>query len=537
MDNIKGRPWLIGQEWDGDTPSDFTNGAIDEVAFYDHNLTWEEIQKISTNGITVNKGKIIEYTYDLGGNITSKKETIYDPATGETSFDTTSYGYGDSNWKDKLTSYDGKTITYDSIGNPLTFDGYSYSWQKGRQLAGISGNGIDTSYKYNDEGIRTQKTVNGVTTTYDLEGDLVVYEESYNVSSPDTKFNKIYYTYTGDGSLVSMNLDGVEYYYIRNGQNDIIGLYDKNGVQVAAYTYDTWGKLVSIKDQNGNDVTDDSSSVGYQNPYGYRGYRYDTDTGMYYLQSRYYNPEIGRYLNADSQLNPQSDITGMNLFCYGGNNPVNTTDPTGHAFMFITAAIDAVVGAVVGGIVAAKQGKSIMKGALIGAVVGGLIGLGAGAAAGVILTGSAAASTATVMTGGGALITTISGGGLVAGGKMVIYNMSQAVSKAPQVFWSGGNLAKDSARKIAQDVGGKTLEMTKLEQYLEKTKAPIEMWKAASTNFANVANNAGSCVYSIQNSAGVGLRSIWATVEYPLLSSRNIIYGIASQSGAINIMP
>jgi hypothetical protein len=214
LDNIKGRPWLIGQEWDGDTPSNSTNGAIDEVAFLEHNLEWDEIQDIYENGITVNKGKTVEYAYDQGDNITSKTETSYDPNTGEVTADTINFEDGDSNWKDKLTSYDGKTITYDEIGNPLTYDGYSYTWQNGRRLAGISCNGVITSYKYNDGGIRTQKTANGVTTTYYLEGDLVIYEESFNVSEPNTKFNRIYYNYTGGGSLVSMNLNGVEYYYI-----------------------------------------------------------------------------------------------------------------------------------------------------------------------------------------------------------------------------------------------------------------------------------------------------------------------------------
>jgi YD repeat-containing protein len=82
---------LIGQEWDGDTPSDLTKGTIDEVAFFDHNLTWDEITDINTNGVTVNKGKTVEYTYDQGGNITSKREITYDPETGEADADTISF--------------------------------------------------------------------------------------------------------------------------------------------------------------------------------------------------------------------------------------------------------------------------------------------------------------------------------------------------------------------------------------------------------------------------------------------------------------
>jgi RHS repeat-associated protein len=357
MDNIKGRPWLIGQEWDGDTATDFANAAIDELAFFEHNLTGDEIQDIYTNGITLIKGKTVEYTYDQGGNITLKTENIYNPVTGEAATDTISYEYGDSNWKDKLTSYDGKTITYDEIGNPLTYDGYTYSWQKGRQLAGISGNGITSGYKYNDGGIRTQKAVNGVTTTYHLEGDLVIYEESYNESDSNTKFDKIYYTYTSDGTLVSMNLDGVEYYYIRNAQGDIIGLYDEAGVQVVAYTYDSWGKLVSIKDQNGNDVTDDNNSVGYKNPYRYRGYRYDGETRLFYVVARYYDSEIGRFINADDTdilFEDQDNILEHNLFAYCFNNPVNMHDPDGYAAANI-------IGGIVGGAAGAALGVLLAK--------------------------------------------------------------------------------------------------------------------------------------------------------------------------------
>jgi RHS repeat-associated protein len=141
------------------------------------------------------------------------------------------------------------------------------------------------SYKYNDAGIRTQKVVNGVTTNYHLEGDKVTYESNGT--------DKIYYTYDSEGDLISMNLSGTEYYYIRNDQGDIIGLFDKAGIQVVAYTYDTWGKLISTTGTL-------ASTVGAKNPYRYRGYRYDGETGLYYLNARYYNAEWGRFINADS---------------------------------------------------------------------------------------------------------------------------------------------------------------------------------------------------------------------------------------------
>lgn len=84
-----------------------------------------------------------------------------------------------------------------------------------------------------------------------------------------------------------------EYFYVRNAQGDIIALIDKSGREVVNYSYDTWGNLLSIEGPL-------KDTVGVKNPYRYRGYRYDSETRLYYLQSRYYNAEWGRFLNADA---------------------------------------------------------------------------------------------------------------------------------------------------------------------------------------------------------------------------------------------
>ena len=176
--------------------------------------------------------KTITYSYDAGGNILNKAEYPYTTGTLGTPTATIAYSYGDNNWKDKLTSYDGRAITYDSIGNPLTYDGWTFSWEQGRQLAGMTGNSQSISFKYNDDGIRTAKTVNGVTTTYHLLGDRVTFESNGTDST--------YYTYDAAGDLISLNLNGTEYYCIRNAQGDITGLFNSAGTQVVAYTYDSW---------------------------------------------------------------------------------------------------------------------------------------------------------------------------------------------------------------------------------------------------------------------------------------------------------
>ena len=114
--------------------------------------------------------KTITYSYDAGGNLLEKKEYAY--TTGITGSPTRAipYGYADANWKDKLTSFDGKAITYDTIGNPLSYDGWTYTWEEGRQLKTLAKTGTSLSFKYNSSGLRTEKTVNGVPTKYTYLG-------------------------------------------------------------------------------------------------------------------------------------------------------------------------------------------------------------------------------------------------------------------------------------------------------------------------------------------------------------------------------
>ncbi|MFT9057370.1 MAG: hypothetical protein ABF449_12305 [Ethanoligenens sp.] len=187
----------------------------------------------------VSLNKSVVYAYDAGGNLLSKTEYPYSTGTLGTATATHTYTYGDGNWKDKLTSYDGNAITYDAIGNPLSYyNGWNFGWEEGNQLATAKNGSTNISYKYNSDGIRTQKTVNGVTTTYCLEDGDVTWEQS----GSDT----IHYTYDKDGNLAYMVLNGALYYYERNAQNDIIGLVDSNMNEVVTYTYDSWGKLLNV---------------------------------------------------------------------------------------------------------------------------------------------------------------------------------------------------------------------------------------------------------------------------------------------------
>lgn len=309
--------------------SSITNGNDEIYYTYNKNgkietITDEDGKKIRYNydelGQVVREdnevlNKTIVNSYDLGGNILSRSE--YALTNGEINgqaVKTISYAYNDSNWKDKLTSFDGKEIIYDKIGNPLSFDGWNFSWSVGRDLMSMSKGDTNISYKYDEAGVRTEKTVNGVTTKYILSGNDVIYESNED--------DEIYYTYDSNGKLVSINLNNDEYFYVKNVQNDIIALVDNDGNKVVEYTYDTLGKVISIEGEL-------KDSLGVKNPYRYRSYRYDNETKLYYLQTRYYNPEIGRFINADSLIGEEGEILKHNIFAYCANDFVNSYDDNG----------------------------------------------------------------------------------------------------------------------------------------------------------------------------------------------------------------
>ena len=261
--------------------------------------------------------KSITYTYDDRGNILNKTEYAY-VANGGTlgaAADTITYGYESEYqaWADQLTSYDGEAIRYDASGNPTTYRGYTMAWQ-GRRLTGAT-NGTNTiSYSYDENGIRTQKTVNGTVTNYNYHGSALISQ----VTGNDT----LLFSYDAAGNVVAVNYNGTYYYYVRNGQNDVIRLIDGESNTVVEYAYDSWGTPLST---TGTLAT----TLGVQNPFRYRGYVCDTETGLYYLQSRYYDPELSRFISADVYMSTGQGVLGHNMFAYCLNNPQNLVDNTG----------------------------------------------------------------------------------------------------------------------------------------------------------------------------------------------------------------
>ena len=138
----------------------------------------------------------------------------------------------------------------------------------------------------------------------------------------------IYYIRNEVDDLIGFKYNNEIYYYEKNVQGDIIAIRDSMNQLRARYTYDTWGNILSITDSYNNSITD-TEHIGYINPYRYRSYYYDTETNLYYLNSRYYNPVWGRFINADGIVGANQDILSYNLYAYCSNNPVNCSDPKG----------------------------------------------------------------------------------------------------------------------------------------------------------------------------------------------------------------
>ncbi len=204
------------------------------------------------------------------------------------------------------------------------------TWQ-GRQLATAEKGGTTLSYTYDSEGIRTSKSDGTNTTKYLLNGTQIL--------AQTTNGTTLSFFYDQQGNRVAM-ADGSNkfYYYIYNLQGDVIALADAStGKLAVTYTYDAWGKLMELKDTTAN-------SVGTLNPFRYKGYYYDTETGLYYLNSRYYDADTGRFINADGQLN--EGVLGYNMFAYCENNPVMRSDDEGEFWNII-------IGAAVGGLISA----------------------------------------------------------------------------------------------------------------------------------------------------------------------------------------
>ena len=363
------------------------NGSYSENYTYD---TWGNVTKVTENSSQSGKiyaydaqGQLIReydpdkkvwlgYKYDVGGNMTEVRS--YQAAEGGSPEGEGTvikkFAYGTA-WKDQLTAMtmDGTTrnFTYDANGNLLSDGKYTYSWTKGSLLAKVTGDGLEAAYTYDASGIRTSKIVNGVKTEYLTAGGSVLSEKKNGVWQ--------HYLYDGSGQLMAIRYKGADYYYIRDGLMCITGLVDANGGAVVNYRYDSWGKLISITGSM-------ADTLGKDNPYRYKGYYYDDETGMYYLKSRYYQPEICRFISADDEdvlIDTHANLSNKNLYLYCDNNPIIKVDEEGQiATWLVSAALGAAVNVAASFIIARAMGqefgvKDVAVAAVLGAV-GGICG-------------------------------------------------------------------------------------------------------------------------------------------------------------------
>ncbi len=254
-------------------------------------------------------GKTWLFTYDNNGNIVSKRETEFTLKGNveENTFTMSAYEYE----RDQLLSHNGETFVYDEIGNPTTYRGKTTTWL-GRMLTSYNGH----TFTYDAIGRRLTK--DGISFTYDSDGKVI--KQSNGL--------EFIYDHTG---VVGFTYGNNTYIYRKDVQGNIVGILDNTGKVVVKYTYDAWGNH-AVADGNGNTITDETN-IGHINPFRYRGYYYDTETELYFLKTRYYDPEIGRFMTIDSisYLNPDA-INGLNLYAYCGNNPVMGVDPNGNAW-------------------------------------------------------------------------------------------------------------------------------------------------------------------------------------------------------------
>ena len=213
---------------------------------------------------------------------------------------------------DRLLAYGNETFVYDILGNPTVYRNKALVWEKGRQLKQYGA----VTFEYDGRGQRIKKN----TTLYCYAGNGNLLKQSDGV-------NTLQFLYDNNG-VMGVEYGGETYIYRRNVQGDITALLDSSGVVMVKYVYDAWGKH-KVLNPDGSELAD-RTHIGNLNPYRYRGYYYDVETGLYFLKTRYYDPETGRFITIDDlqYLNPET-INGLNLYAYCANNPVMNVDSEG----------------------------------------------------------------------------------------------------------------------------------------------------------------------------------------------------------------
>ena len=333
---------------------------------------YDELNQLirENNGVL---NETILYTYDAGGNMTSRKTYDYTEGTLQTIKKNETFTYRSDGWKDQILSWNGYRYTYDAGGNPTLLRGVPLTWAEGRRLKKVSLSWGTVDFAYDSDGKRVRKTSGNTETKYYYNGSTLSGLVRTTTGSTGTTKTTVQFVYDAEGKPFMLRFNGkTDYFYLYNGLGDVVGLIDSSNKVVVRYQYNSWGKVTSSEDTSG-------VSLATLNPFRYRKYVYDPETGLYCLGSRYYDPEVGRFVNADDPgtifAKPQ-ELYNKNLYAYCDNNPVIREDIQG--YFPIPCIVGAVVGAVVSGFsyVLSSGGEidgvELAKSCLVGAVSGAL---------------------------------------------------------------------------------------------------------------------------------------------------------------------
>jgi RHS repeat-associated protein len=363
-----------------------------------------EVEKDGSNMVLSS----IEYNYDKNNNITEKM--YFEPSGQMSKKDLYNY---DLTIKDRLNSITHNMYSYGQVtsttttnleyndlfmGNPsrITQDTnvIDLIW-KGRRLVNTN----QVEYKYDENGQRIFKGTTLDNTKYILEGDNVV-SLTRNCTYQGASRNIVFdFVRNESGNLVGFHMENKQYFYNRDKQENILNIMDTTGQCMVKYTYDSWGKpTVHIPTNLSSTKLNEAEMIAEFNPYMFKGYIYDKETGMYYLKTRYYSPELSRFVNADGQVGEPGKLDGQNLFAYCQNNPINYGDENGEwpkwaTKVLIGVAVIAVLAIVVVATGGAGAGlvvciaQSALTGAIQGAIAGAISGAIIGGAIGGITEG------------------------------------------------------------------------------------------------------------------------------------------------------
>ena len=333
---------------------------------------YDELNQLirENNGVL---NETILYTYDAGGNMTSRKTYDYTEGTLQTIKKNETFSYRSDGWKDQLLSWNGYRYTYDAGGNPTLLRGVPLTWGEGRRLKKVSLSWGTVDFAYDSDGKRVKKISGNTETKYYYNGSILSGLVKTTTGNTGTTKTTVQFVYDAEGKPFLLRLNGkTDYFYLYNGLGDVVGLIDSSNKVVVRYQYSSCGKVTSSEDTSG-------VSLATLNPFRYRKYVYDPETGLYCLGSRYYDPEVGRFVNADDPgtifAKPQ-ELYNKNLYAYCDNNPVIREDIQG--YFPIPCIVGAVVGAVVSGFsyVLSSGGEidgvELAKSCLVGAVSGAL---------------------------------------------------------------------------------------------------------------------------------------------------------------------